>query len=270
MLYMEIERLKYQDIPHKYYSCESGLEYKPVSTVYKCALPEIDWEEKLQKKAKRLGIDPEDLRAQWNKKKDLGTKAGTCVHEDKEKMYLSEFFVELDGELYNPVAYEVDPVIPDTKYQIMDLKQGCMYPELITSLKKDHVRIGGTSDEVFISKENYVHIRDTKTDRAIEYEGFRGQTLVGELSDLQDCNYTAYSLKCSMYMFFILKANPHLKPGTITLLHNPLERDEDGVPVFYDGKPKILGEWEIPVDYQKMEPYVKKLLNHYYKITKPC
>lgn len=264
-----VERLSYKDIPHKYFGCDTGLEYEPVSTVYKCVLPFVDWEDKLVKKAKRLGITPEELRAEWGRKKNLGTQAGSSVHLDKEKMYLSEFFVELGDELYSPVAYEVDPIIPDTKYQIIDLKQGCMYPELITSLKKDHVRIGGTSDEVFISKDNYIHIRDTKTDRAIEYEGFRGQTLVGELSDLQDCNYTAYSLKCSMYMFFILKANPHLKPGTITLLHNPLERDEDGVPVFYNGKPKILGEWEIPIDYQKTEPYVKKLLNHYYKTTKP-
>lgn len=261
-----MEQLLYRDIPHKYFGVESGLEYTPVSTVFKKFQQYTDWQAILERKAKRLGMTPEALQAEWDRKRDKGTEAGSILHEDKELESLSSFFVEWEGEMFNPVRYVMDDKLPDTKYQTTELLPGNNYPELITSINRGGVRIGGTSDNVFITKNNYVLISDYKTDKVFEYEGFRNKTLAEPLTHIPDSNYYAYSLKCSMYMYFILQAHPELKPGSITLIHCPIERDSDGVPVLdASGKPIQIGEHFIPVDYSEMEPNVKLMLNHYAK-----
>jgi hypothetical protein len=68
----------------------------------------------------------------------------------------------------------------------------------------------------------------------------------------------------SCYMFFILQANPQLKPGKIILRHLPIER-EDKMPVLTDGLPTVLSEQEIPISYEDNEADVKAMLNHYAK-----
>lgn len=261
-----MERLVYNDIPHTYRGVETGLEYTPVSSVFKKFQKHTDWDSILKHKSRKLGTTPAELQAEWDRKRILGTQAGTLLHEEKERQSLTSFFVEWEGDMFNPVPYPIDPIIPDTKYQITDLQPGNNYPELIVGINRGKVRIGGTSDNVFITRDNYVLISDFKTDKVFEYEGFKGKTLAAPLEHVPDANYYAYSLKCSMYMYFILQANPHLKPGSITLIHCPIERDEDGVPVFNDaGGVTQTGEYHIPVDYKEMEPNVKDMLNHYAK-----
>ena len=67
------------------------------------------------------------------------------------------------------------------------------------------------------------------------------------LSHLDDCHLNHYALQLSMYMYMILKHNPRLKPGTLTIHHiifeeagrdkfdNPInERDSQGDPIVKD------------------------------------
>jgi hypothetical protein len=39
------------------------------------------------------------------------------------------------------------------------------------------------------------------------------------LNHLDDCNLNHYALQLSIYLFIILKHNPKLKPGTLTIHH---------------------------------------------------
>lgn len=256
-----MEQLYFIEESHSYHGVESGLQYTPVSTVAKCILPPVDWEAIKVRKAKKMGITTQELQDDWTMRAKLGTEAGTAIHNQKEREILSSFFVDRYGELFEPVPYTV---VGDKKYQIQELKPSKVYPELITSINRGRVRVGGTSDIVYITKDNYVHIEDWKTDHAIEYQGFRNQTLAEPLSHRQDCNFDIYSLKMGCYMFFILQANPHLKPGKITLRHLPIER-EDKIPVLTNGLPTVLNEWEIPIKYEDNEADVKAMLNHYAK-----
>lgn len=262
---MKTEQLYFLEDVHKYFGVDSCLEYKPVSTVAKILEPYTDWEAIKKYKARSLGISVEALEEDWSYRALMGTTAGTALHNRMERELLSEFIVEAYGTEFAPVQYPMDG---EKKLQITELCRGYVYPELICSLHKDHVRIGGTSDIVYITDSGYVIIEDFKTDKAIEYEGYKGKMMAEPLQDLPCSNYFMYSVKMSLYMYFILSANPHLRPGDIIIRYVPIER-EDGVPVLYDGEPKVLQEEYIDVDYQKMEPYVKKLLNHYYKTTKP-
>ena len=50
------------------------------------------------------------------------------------------------------------------------------------------------------------------------------------------------------------------KPGKIILKWCPIERDEDGIPILYDGVPRIIKEEDIELPYMKKE--VIKMLQH--------
>lgn len=266
---MGTEQIYYKDIPHQYYGVKTGLEYESVSRVFNGMKAYTDWEGILIGSAKKQGVSPEYLQAEWDRKKDMGTRAGTKVHADREKWILESFVVELGGSHYIPVPYSVDSELDDVKYQTQDIGPGHVYPELILSLQKDHMRVAGTSDEVYIDYDNFVHIVDTKTDKSIEYEGFRGKTLSNGLEHRQDCNYDAYSLKCSLYMYMLLRSHPELKPGSITLRYTPILRDDEGCAVIHDdGDVTVLGVEYITVDYSKNEGDVKTMLNHFYKNSK--
>lgn len=64
------------------------------------------------------------------------------------------------------------------------------------------------------------------------------------LAHIEDCNYWHYALQLSLYMYIILKQNPQLKPGKLTIEHVIFEKegenewgypiyklDEEGVPI---------------------------------------
>lgn len=257
----------YQDIPHKYYGVSSKKEYKSVSVVFSGMKAKQNWEGILHGSARKQGVDPEWLRGEWDRKKFCGTTAGTTVHLKREKEILEAFVVDWGGEDYTPQPYLIDTVLEDTKYQLKELKGGSVYPELIVSYPDLSIPVAGTSDEVYIDYNGFVHIVDTKTDQGINYEGYKGQTLVNGLEHRQDCNYDGYSIKCSTYMYLLLKTYPNLKPGTITLRHTPIARDEDGCAIINpDNTVDVLGEEYIGVDYTKNVKDVEIMLN-YFKST---
>lgn len=261
------ERVYFIDENHSYTGCVSGLRYESVSGVAKKVLePPVDWDAILIRKAKKLGISPEELQSEWNLKREEGTRAGTAVHKVEEDKLFSTPFHFYRGDIYEVKGFEEHG---DKKLQTQAIEVGCAYPELILSLEKGHMRIAGQTDLALVDSDGYVSITDTKTDKSIEYEGFRKQGFAEPFGDIQNCNYNMYCLKMGCYMYMVLKANPHLKYGSITLEHRPIERDESGLPVWgEDGLPIVKGMWEIPVDYPEWEPVVKKVLNEYYKLTK--
>lgn len=256
---MVVEPVYFIEETHTYWGVETGLQYSSVSHVSKCIMPYVDWDTIKKFSARKRGISVEELQADWDFRALQGTTAGTLVHKDIEDEVLESFFVERFGTEFYPVPYIM---AGDKKFQIKDLKGGRVYPELILNIIWRGVRIAGTSDLVYITQDGVVHIEDAKTDIAIEYEGYRGQKLATPLDHRNNCNFDIYSLKMSTYMFMLLEANPDLKPGQIVIRHQPLER-EDRIPVFRDGKPVVLGEWDIPVDYESNRGDVIKMLDTY-------
>ena len=58
--------------------------------------------------------------------------------------------------------------------------------------------------------------------------------MAAPVSHLDDCNLMHYSLQLSMYMFIILKHNPKLRAGTLTINHvlfEELDKDKFGNPI---------------------------------------
>lgn len=257
-----MERIYFLEKDHQYRGCETGLPYTPVSTVAKKFEPDVDWALLLRLSAKKQGMTPENLQKIWDFKKEIGTKIGTLTHE----IFEQKLFDAGEYKGCRVVPYETDG---DKKLQVLDIQKGCCYPELILSLAVDHLRIGGQSDVVTVDKNGFILVDDYKTDKVIEYKSKYRKFLKPPLQDLSACNYNGYGLKMSMYAYFMLRANPELKPGEITLIHLTLKRDEDMTPILENDKPIIEKQEIIKISYEEFLPYVKLLLNRYYRLTKP-
>lgn len=255
--------VKFQESGHKYFTIDGERELISVSgLMHKFEKPK-NWVEIAKKKSNNLkkyeGVikSPDTLLKEWEEKRIKGTEAGTMVHKVKEQELLAR-----KGE----VTMMESVSDADYKYalNIKQLENNTIYPELM--IYDLDYGICGQSDEVEI-KNGIIYVRDYKTDKSIEKKAFSSQYTEAEkflppLSHLDNCNYNAYSLKMSLYMYLIWKANKgKYKPGTITLIWCPIDRDEDGIPILYNeqgepdanGKPRILKEELVEVPYRKKE-----------------
>jgi hypothetical protein len=120
--------------------------------------------------------------------------------------------------------------------------------------------ICGQSDKVIVVNGK-IHIWDYKTDEKIEFKAFSNQwvkpkKLKTPLGHLDDCNGNIYSLKMSLYMYMLWKANKgKFKPGDIMIEHVHLKRDpeNDNLPVIVNGRPVVLKVEQKKLPYRKKE-----------------
>jgi hypothetical protein len=210
------------------------------------------------KRYKKIIKTPQEILAEWEKKRIKGSQAGTMIHKIKEDELLAK-----KGEV-KIIESEFDD---NYKYAINidQLENDTIYPELM--IYDLELGLCGQSDEVEI-KDDFIIVRDHKTDKSIDFKAFQSQwtppeMLLGPVSHLENCNGNVYSLKMSMYMYMIWKSSKgRFKPGKLILNWCPIERDYDGIPILYDdqgnvvesnGTPRILYEKEIEIPYRKKE-----------------
>jgi hypothetical protein len=123
--------------------------------------------------------------------------------------------------------------------------------------------ICGQSDLVEVVNGK-VHITDYKTNKEIKTEGYVNwegisQKMSGPLSHLDDCHLNHYALQLSLYMYIILKHNPRLTAGTLTIHHilfHETGRDRFNNPISAldsDGNPIVLDIMQYDLPYLKQE-----------------
>jgi hypothetical protein len=266
---MSNKGVKFIKDTHQYFSDENEELISVSAFVKKFKVP-VDWKAKAKKKSEDLlkyeGIkmSPKEVEALWEKKRVLGSGAGTILHDIKEQERL------VSGKKVKHSGFKD----ADKKsIPLQDLEDGWIYPELMI-YDFEHM-LCGQSDEVAIHK-GAIWILDYKTDKAIEWRAWRPDKgsrnakfhepakFKPPISHLEDCNGNEYTLKMSLYMYMLWKASKgKYKIGKIILRWCPLERDKEGIPILYDGKPKILKEEDIEVPYKKKE--VEAMLAHYKK-----
>lgn len=114
----------------------------------------------------------------------------------------------------------------------------------------------------YLATRNY--IKTHNTNKEIKLEGFTNwegvsQKMASPLNHLDDCNLNHYAIQLSMYMFIILKHNPKLTAGTITIHHILFEeagRDRFGNPISAldnDGNPIVTEVVQYDLPYLKKE-----------------
>lgn len=176
------------------------------------------------KKSKWYGIDPEVIKQIWLNEGTRANTLGTFYHNQREVDLVSCETIERNGiqiPIIKPIYNDGIKHAPDQR-----LTEG-IYPEHFVYLKS--AGICGQSDRVEVVKD-YVDIIDYKTNKEIKKESFKNwegisQKMTGPLAHLDDCNYYHYAIQLSLYLYIILKHNPRLKPGKLTLHHIIFEED---------------------------------------------
>ena len=185
------------------------------------------------KKSKWYGMTPEDIKAAWKAEANRATSLGTWYHNCRERDICELETIERSGvtvPIVKPIEIDGLKYSPDQK-----LSDG-VYPEHMVYLKS--AGLCGQSDLVEVINGE-VHITDYKTNKEIKVEGYTNwegitQKMLGPVSHLDDCNLNHYALQLSLYMYIILKHNPRLKFGSLTIHHimfEEVDKDKFGNPI---------------------------------------
>jgi ATP-dependent exoDNAse (exonuclease V) beta subunit len=185
------------------------------------------------RKSKWYGMTPEEIKQAWTNEALRATTLGTWYHNCRESDICSLETLERHGStvpIFKPIEIDGTKFSPNQK-----LTDG-VYPEHMVYLKS--AGLCGQSDLVEVIGGE-VHITDYKTNKEIKTEGFtnwEGITtkMNSPVAHLDDCNVNHYALQLSLYMYIILKHNPRLKPGILTIHHIVFEevgKDKFGNPI---------------------------------------
>lgn len=210
------------------------------------------------KKSKWFGMTPQAIKDVWKSEATRATDLGTWYHNCREKDLCELETIERSGvtvPVVKPIETEGIKYSPDQK-----LKDG-VYPEHMVYLKS--AGICGQSDLVEVI-DGYVNITDYKTNKEIKvvgYTNWQGITakMNPPLSHLDDCHLNHYTLQLSLYMFIILKHNPRLKPGNLTIHHilfEEVDKDKYGNPITAldnNGDPIVKDVVQYDLPYMKQE-----------------
>lgn len=210
------------------------------------------------KKSKWYGMTPEDIKAAWKAEANRATSLGTWYHNCRERDICELSTMERHGRVVpvvKPIEKEGLKFSPNQK-----LAEG-IYPEHMVYLKS--AGLCGQSDLVEVVNGE-VHITDYKTNKEIKTEGYTNwegvtQKMMPPVSHLDDCNLNHYALQLSLYMFIILKHNPKLKFGSLTIHHimfDEVDKDKFGNPITAldtNGDPIVKDIVQYDLPYMKQE-----------------
>lgn len=210
------------------------------------------------KKSKWYGMSAEEIKQAWKAEAKRATDLGTWYHNCREADLCNLSTIEREGvtiPVFKPIESDGVKHAPDQK-----LKDG-VYPEHMVYLKS--VGLCGQSDLVEVVN-GHVNITDYKTNKEIKTESYVNwegvsQKMSPPVAHLDDCNFYHYALQLSMYLYIILKHNPKLKPGTLTLHHILFEeagRDKFDNPIpalDTNGDPIVKDIVQYDVPYLKAE-----------------
>ena len=246
--------LKFTAHNHKYTSDEHPIDWLSVTSFISnfkqpFEADKIAEKSSKNKKSKWYGMTPEDIKLAWKAEANRATTLGTWYHNCREADICGLSNMERHGmtiPVFKPV--EVDGV----KYSPNQKLSDGIYPEHMVYLRS--AGLCGQSDLVEVV-DGEVHITDYKTNKEIKIEGYtnwegKTQKMLPPVSHLDDCHLNHYALQLSMYMYIILKHNPKLNPGTLTIHHilfqeagrdkydNPITAlDNQGNPIVLDVVP---------------------------------
>lgn len=273
--------IKFISENHKYYSVEpddiSWLSVTSFISNFKQPFDAdaIALKSSRSKKSKWYGLTPEQIKEAWKNEANRATSLGTWYHNCRERDICEVKTMNRHG-IEVPV---VRPIEKDgIKYAPNQKLTNGIYPEHLVYLKS--AGICGQSDLVEVINDE-VYITDYKTNKEIKLEGYTNwegisQKMAPPLSHLDDCHLNHYALQLSLYMFMILKHNPRLKFGGLTIHHilfEEVDKDKYGNPITAldsNGDPivKDVVQYDIPYLKQEVISLIHWLQDNRHKLKK--
>jgi hypothetical protein len=254
-------KIKFKPEDHTYHS-EKG-ELISVSKFTEQFKEKVDWKEIAKRYAAKMTkngtpMTTAQVLKKWENKRDKAAQIGTLYHNLRENQIIMMDDPEFYGKKCNKKVGTYHLGFKES-LPICEIENNTVYPELMI-YDMDYM-ICGQSDKVIVIN-NQIHIWDYKTDAEISFKGFSNQwtkpkKLLPPLEHLDDCNGNIYSIKMSLYMYLLWKANKgQFKPGDIMIEHINLKRDpeNDNLPILgKDGLPIVLKIDQIKLPYRKNE-----------------
>lgn len=256
-----MNKVKFVEDSHRYID-EKGDDLISVSRFTDRFKEKQDWDniaKKCATKATKAGnpTTKQEILQKWANKRDRSSEIGTLFHSIREE----ELINQIEPSFYDTTCKMKTCEMEDgykSSIPINLLENNTVYPELMI-YDIEHM-ICGQSDKVIITN-NIINVWDYKTDAEIAFKAYssewvRPRKLLPPLSHLDDCNANIYSIKMSLYMYMVWKANNgRFKPGDIIIEHVTLKRDpdNDNIPVLENGKPVVLKIEQIKLPYRKKE-----------------
>lgn len=249
---------------HKYSSLEpDGIEWLSVTSFISnfkqpFEADKIAEKSSKSKKSKWYGMTPDEIKEAWKSEANRATTLGTWYHNCREKDICELETMERHGTVV-PVLKPIER--NGVKYSPNQKLSNGVYPEHMVYLKSSG--LCGQSDLVEVINGE-VHITDYKTNKEIKVEGYTNwegitQKMMPPVSHLDDCNLNHYALQLSLYMFIILKHNPKLKFGSLTIHHimfEEVDKDKFGNPITAldsNGDPIVKDIVQYDLPYLKQE-----------------
>ena len=221
------KNLEFIEDGHKYYLHKNDgtkKEMTSVSSVCHLFEPYVDWEEILENKAKKIGVDKEILRREWREKNITSTSNGSLTHLFAEA-YMYFFMGDIDSmpEVIKKMQYEDGFLIPygnkqkaiakyyEDLYQIDNFYP--VMPETQVYIDSDNnpfginIDISGTFDALFAFRDTNgdikLSVRDWKTNKSLEneYNQSYGNTLLEPFNTNEFINEpkSIYTIQLSLY-----------------------------------------------------------------------
>lgn len=254
--------IKFIEKTHQYIN-DKDQELISVSKFTEQFKEKTDWGKvatKVAAKKTKAGVPTtqQDILNKWENKRDQAAAVGTLFHSIREDALINEDSPKFYGKVCSKstcTTYE------SSKHSIPinQLENNTVYPELMI-YDEEHM-LCGQADKIIVI-DNKIHVWDYKTDEEIKFKGYSNQwmkakRLLEPLSHLEECNANVYSIKMSLYMYMLWKANKgKLLPGDLIIEHVTLKRDpdNDNIPVLdKNGKPVVLKIENIRLPYRKKE-----------------
>ena len=210
---------------HTYKSIEDSenIEWTSVTSVVSKFKEKFDAEaiaakSSKNKKSKWYGMTANDIMLAWEGEAQKAINLGSWYHDQREADLLEFSTISRKGKevpIIRPITKDGVKYAPNQK-----LTDG-VYPEHMVYLKS--AGICGQSDRVEVI-DGFVHVSDYKTNKEIKTESYTNWEGISKkmqppLQHLDDCNFYHYALQLSIYMYMILKHNPKLKYGSLTIEH---------------------------------------------------
>lgn len=174
---------------HTYFNNKTGEEYQSVSDfISQFKEPFDPTGEILINCARKKGVKPEELRAEWRNIAKIACDYGTAVHEEIEHFLKTGEIRQTDYKNY---------VKKFSKFKFT----GELFSEQIIYSKD--LKLAGTADLINVAKDNTVKILDFKTNKKLHKFSIYRKRMLSPLSHLHDCNFNHYQLQISTYLYLL-------------------------------------------------------------------
>ncbi len=250
----KFNHIKYFDEPHKYYIGEQ--ELISGTTFVGLYKPKFESQAMAKSSAKKKGVEPEDLLAEWDMKKNIASMRGTLFHAYAEN-YLNNKVFPYDDTFAGKIDAEND-VIKDIYLSCVKLWMEFYQDSSSTLIPvKSEIVIGcdewgiaGMIDQLYWNtKMQEYQIYDWKTSKEIRDKSKYGKRMKAPLGFLPDCEVTSFGLQLSLYRLIIHKMT-NIKIGKMYVIHVHETLDKYQI---------------VPIpDYTQ---YVELLINDYLKLN---